>query len=102
MPKRWCLTACRWAILVFRDQQVLFANRALTDLLGHESVESLRAAGIGSIFPTEENAAAGPINRLVRRDGTPLPVTARLQSVSWQGRAALMLSASPRRADPHP
>jgi PAS domain-containing protein len=82
------------AILVFRDQQVLFANRALTDLLGHESVESLRAAGIASIFPSEDAASAGPVNRLVRRDGTPLNVTARLQSVSWQGRAALMLSAS--------
>jgi PAS domain-containing protein len=86
------------AILVFRDQQVLFANRALTDLLGHEGVESLRAAGIASIFPSEEAASAGPVNRLVRRDGTPLPVTARLQSVSWQGRAALMLSASPAEA----
>jgi PAS domain-containing protein len=82
------------AILVFRDQQVLFANRALTDLLGHDSVEGLRAAGIGSIFPSEDSASAGPVNRLVRRDGTPLNVTARLQSVSWQGRAALMLSAS--------
>lgn len=82
------------AILVFRDQQVLFANRALTDLLGHESVESLRVAGIASIFPAEDGANAGPVNRLVRRDGMPLPVTARLQSVSWQGRAALMLSAS--------
>ncbi len=82
------------AILVFRDQQVLFANRALTDLLGHESVESLRAAGIASIFPAEDTANAGPVNRLVRRDGTPLNVNARLQSVSWQGRAALMLSAS--------
>ncbi len=82
------------AILVFRDQQVLFANRALTDLLGHDSVESLRAAGIASIFPSEDSASAGPVNRLVRRDGTPLNVTARLQSVSWQGRAALMLSAS--------
>jgi len=86
------------AILVFRDQQVLFANRALTDLLGHESVEGLRKAGIASIFPGDEGSNAGPVNRLIRRDGTPLPVTARLQSVSWQGRAALMLSASP--ADP--
>ncbi len=82
------------AILVFRDQQVLFANRALTDLLGHDSVEGLRAAGIASIFPSEDTASAGPVNRLVRRDSTPLNVTARLQSVSWQGRAALMLSAS--------
>ncbi|HEX4299045.1 MAG TPA: HAMP domain-containing sensor histidine kinase [Devosia sp.] len=83
------------AILVFRDQQVLFANRALTELLGHDSVESLRAAGIASIFPGAEETNAGPVNRLVRRDGQPLPVAARLQSVSWQGRAALMLSAAP-------
>src|SRR6185312_4477270 len=83
------------AILVFRDQQVLFANRALTDLLGYESVETLRSAGIAAIFPSDEGANAGPVNRLVRRDGTPLQVSARLQSVSWQGRAALMLSASP-------
>ena len=81
------------AILVFRDQQVLFANRALTDLLAYESVESLRAGGIAGIFPSEA-VAAGPVNQLVRRDGTLLPVTARLQSVTWQGRTALMLSAS--------
>ena len=35
------------------------------------------------------------MNQLVRRDNTLLPVTARLQSVSWQGRSALMLSATP-------
>ncbi|MBN9305282.1 MAG: hypothetical protein BGO82_02225 [Devosia sp. 67-54] len=86
------------AILVFRDQQVLFANRALMDLLGHDSAQGLRDAGIASIFPNDEAHGAGPVNRLVRRDGTPLPVTARLQSVSWQGRAALMLSASPAEA----
>ena len=82
------------AILIFRDQQVLFANRALTDLLGYESVESLRTAGIESIFPEDTDGDTGPIGRLVRRDGDALAVTARLQSVSWQGRAALMLSAS--------
>src|SRR6185437_2141520 len=43
----------------------------------------------------EEGSNAGPVNRLIRRDGAALPVTARLQSVSWQGRAALMLSAAP-------
>ena len=31
-------------IMVFRDQQVLFANRALTDLVGYESVDALRQA----------------------------------------------------------
>ena len=42
-------------ILVFRDQQVLFANRAITEMVGYESVETLRNAGLAAIFP-----AAGP------------------------------------------
>ena len=87
------------ALLVFRDQQVLFANRAMTDLLGYDSIESLRMAGIASIFPEEADGAAGPVSRLTRRDGTRLSVGARLQSVSWQGRAALMLSVNPVEAD---
>ena len=83
-------------ILVFRDQQVLFANRAITEMTGYESVESLRNAGLASIFPaaSDERPEAGPVNHLVQRDGTLVPVTARLQSVSWQGKPALMLSAS--------
>jgi signal transduction histidine kinase len=82
-------------IMVFRDQQVLFANRALTDLVGYDSVEGLRAAGLTAIFPSDEAAVAGPVTHLVRRDSTPIPVTARLQSITWQGRPALMLSATP-------
>lgn len=79
-------------ILIFRDQQVLFANRAMTDLLGHESVESLRRAGLDSVFPTE--LVAGPVTRLMKSDGTAMPVSARLQSIGWHGKPALMLSAA--------
>jgi signal transduction histidine kinase len=83
-------------ILVFRDQQILFANRAITEMVGYESVESLRAAGLAAVFPAvgPGEQSAGPVNHLVQRDGTLVPVTARLQSMSWQGRPALMLSAS--------
>jgi signal transduction histidine kinase len=83
-------------ILVFRDQQVLFANRAITEMIGYDSVESLRQAGLAAIFPVmgSEGQDAGPVNHLVQRDGTLVPVTARLQSISWHGRPALMLSAS--------
>ncbi|MDP1732085.1 MAG: HAMP domain-containing sensor histidine kinase [Devosia sp.] len=81
-------------IMVFRDQQVQFANRALTDLTGYETVDALRAAGLAAIFPSEDAANTGPVTHLVNRSGTLLPVTARLQSISWQGRPALMLSAS--------
>jgi signal transduction histidine kinase len=83
-------------ILVFRDQQVLFANRAITEMVGYNSVEALREAGLAAVFPAAgpEGQDAGPVNHLVQRDGTLVPVTARLQSISWQGRPALMLSAS--------
>lgn len=83
-------------ILVFRDQQVLFANRAITEMVGYDSVEQLRTAGLSAVFPAAgpEGQEAGPVNHLVQRDGTLVPVTARLQSISWHGRPALMLSAS--------
>src|SRR5690606_31197008 len=82
-------------ILVFRDQQILFANRAITEMMGYDSVESLRQAGLAAVFPgSGSDQEAGPINHIVQRDGTLVPVTARLQSISWQGRPALMLSAS--------
>lgn len=83
-------------ILVFRDQQVMFANRAITEMVGYDSVESLRQAGLAAVFPAAgpDGQEAGPVNHLVQRDGTLVPVTARLQSISWQGRPALMLSAS--------
>ena len=57
-------------------------------------MESLRGAGLGAIFPAagDETQEAGPVNHLMQRDGTLVPVTARLQSVSWQGKPALMLS----------
>jgi signal transduction histidine kinase len=83
-------------ILVFRDGNILFANRAITEMVGYESVESLRKAGLAAVFPAAgpEGQEAGPVNHLVQRDGTLVPVTARLQSISWQGKPALMLSAS--------
>jgi signal transduction histidine kinase len=83
-------------ILVFRDQQVLFANRAITEMVGYDSVEQLRAAGLAAVFPSAgpDEQEAGPVNHLVQRNGALVPVTARLQSISWQGRPALMLSAS--------
>lgn len=83
-------------ILLFRDQQLLFANRAITDLIGYSSVEDLRSAGLSAIFPNagENEQSSGPVNHLVHRDGSLVPVAARLQSVSWQARPALMLSAS--------
>ncbi|MCD7059193.1 sensor histidine kinase [Pelagibacterium xiamenense] len=87
-------------ILIFRDQEILFANRALVDLTGYENATTLRALGLATIFPTVDAAEpAGPVTQLVRRDGEKIAVTARLQTVSWQGRNAVMLSARARDGD---
>lgn len=81
-------------ILVFRDQDILFANRALVDLTGYGSAATLRTVGLGAVIPVAEGSEpAGPVSQLLRRDGTKIAVSARLHTVSWQGRNAVMLSA---------
>ncbi|WP_196259480.1 sensor histidine kinase [Pelagibacterium limicola] len=81
-------------ILIFRDQDILFANRALVDMTGYGNATMLRAVGLSAVIPvTEGNEPAGPVSQLLRRDGARVAVAARLNTVSWQGRSAVMLSA---------
>lgn len=81
-------------LLIFRDQEIMFANRVLGDLIGYPDSASLRSAGIKAIFPTpaETGENAGPVTHLAHRDGSQVPVSARLQSITWQGQPSLMLS----------
>jgi len=83
-------------ILIFRDQQILFANRAFTTLVGSNSFSRLQEEGIGAVFPRVDKADSelGPVVGLVRLDGSEVRVDARLQTINWQGGPALMLSAS--------
>ncbi len=82
-------------ILIFRDQSILFANRALADIMGSPSISRLREGGLDAIFPQidDESATLGPVAHLLDMNGKEVPVTARLQTIVWQGRSALMLSA---------
>lgn len=82
-------------LLVFREHSILFANRALADLLGYESTQALREAGLEGLFPDERDAerTIGPLSDLKGEDGEPVPVVARLQTIAWQGRTAYLLSA---------
>lgn len=82
-------------LLVFREHSILFANRALADLLGYESTQALREAGLEGLFadPADEERAVGPVSELKGEDGKPVPVVARLQTIAWQGRSAYLLSA---------
>ncbi|MCB1516810.1 MAG: PAS domain-containing protein [Hyphomicrobiaceae bacterium] len=82
-------------VLIFRDQDILFANRAFTQLVGCDSVDSLRALGLGRIFPhhDEGDTEAGPVLQLISADGIPVRVDARLSSMTWQTAPALVLTA---------
>ena len=78
-------------ILVFRDQQVLFANRAITEMIGLRLGRSLRDAGLAAIFP-----AGGPTPG--RRTGQPSRA-ARRHAGAGDGAAAVDLLAGPPCAD---
>src|SRR5690606_31771791 len=68
-------------ILVFRDQDIVFVNRALVDLTGHPSANAVRTAGLSAVIPTTDGAAlVGPVSQLLRADGGRVAVQARLQS----------------------
>lgn len=89
-------------LLVFRDQALLFANRAMAELTGYGSSTALREAGFDTLFPevSDDDDAVGPVTHLTHRDGHKVAVVARLQTIAWQGRPAYLLSA--RAADAAP
>jgi PAS domain S-box-containing protein len=92
-------------IVVFRDRKTLFANRALAELLGYESVNAFVAAGgAESIFPTSGSPGAtvteaGGKLAALKRDGTTVAVKAWLHAVTYAGSTALMLSLGPSGSD---
>ncbi|RDE07995.1 sensor histidine kinase [Pelagibacterium lacus] len=88
-------------ILIFRDQDILFVNRALVDLTGHGSAGQLRSLGLSALLPMVDGAEpAGPVTQLLRRDGSKLAVNARLNAITWQGRPGFMLTAQPNEIEP--
>ncbi|MCF6302890.1 MAG: PAS domain-containing sensor histidine kinase, partial [Devosiaceae bacterium] len=82
-------------ILIFKDQNILFANRALADLVGNSSISELKANGLAAIFPRVENSdsSLGPVLAIMGEHGAEVKVSARLQGINWHGTQALMLSA---------
>ncbi len=91
-------------LAVMRNHEVLFANRALLDLVGDDTFEQFVAAGgLDAIFPDrpagwggERATGVGSLTAR-RRDGMYVPVAVRLNTVQWGPANALMLTISPRR-----
>lgn len=91
-------------LVVYRGEKTLFANRVFLDLLGYETTADFAASGgCDGLFPDRDpdwtqSATAKADDQLTARcrNGTRLPVEARLQSVAWMDGSALMLSIRER------
>ncbi len=72
-------------MLVSRDGEVLFVNRALLDLLGYEDVAAFRrAGGLRSLFMSAPGGGEAPL-ALRTAHGAPLSVDARMATIPWRG-----------------
>jgi PAS domain S-box-containing protein len=91
-------------LAIFRERRILLANRTLLDLLGFDSVAAFAAAGgVEAIFIDGTRLWAGADfddrdGRLAvrTRGGAIVPVEARLNTVTFAGETAFMLSVAPR------
>ncbi|MDO9418297.1 ATP-binding protein [Pararhizobium sp.] len=83
------------ALLVHSGDVLHHANPEFLKLTGYASLETLiEDGGIDALFAAEDELVETPNGAilLIRNDGRLVPVTARLQSVRWQGKSALMMA----------
>jgi PAS domain S-box-containing protein len=82
------------AILIHAGDRLIEANSEFGRLTGYESISDLeRAGGLDALITRREGPDAGVY--LVRSDGMQVLVSARLQSVRYEGSSALMLALTP-------
>ncbi|KXF78633.1 hypothetical protein ATN84_02275 [Paramesorhizobium deserti] len=86
-------------VLIHSGDLVHYANQALLDLTGYETTEKLiGAGGLEALFAERHVDEDGKPSAMAlrRADGGEQAVEAHLQSVSWKGGRALMLSLMPQ------
>jgi PAS domain S-box-containing protein len=86
-------------VLIHSADIVHYANQALLDLTGYETLEALAdAGGLAALFAEREVDDEGkPGAMMLRRaNGEECAVEAHLQAVSWKDGRALMLSLMPK------
>ncbi|CAN7531811.1 PAS domain S-box protein [Pararhizobium sp. LjRoot235] len=86
------------ALLVHSGDDLFHANSEFLKLTGYSSLDELREeGGIDALFAGDEDGLLDmPDGALmvIRNDGNLVPVTARLQSIRWEGKSALMIALS--------
>jgi PAS domain S-box-containing protein len=84
-------------VLVHRGSRLIHANRVLLDWTGYEHLDALAAAGgLERVFAEpaialDPSGETGQTLAIITRSGAPLPIEARLFSVSWGAETAFML-----------
>ncbi len=89
-------------MLVHRGDQLLHANPEFLRLTAYDDLDAFaQEGGIDALFANGEEAIDGEPDgtmTLIRKDGQLRPVTARLHSIRWDGKGALMLALTPASA----
>jgi len=84
-------------VLVYRLDNLIYANRAFLDWTGYENLAALQeAGGLDALFVEPSNSELGSNNgsqslSIATNLGDQLPVEARLFSSPWEGESALVL-----------
>ena len=92
-------------VLVSRGDVPIYVNQTLLDLLGYHSADQFHAeAGMEHLFASPSGASALPLSEtrpatLNARNGETIMADAHLQTISWDGDAASLLSFR-RASDP--
>ena len=92
------------ALLVHVADRLIYANPEFFRLTGDRTLRDLEArGGIDALLERDESMNPdGPGMILVQANGERVAVTAKLQSVRWEGRAVLLLALNPMPSVPVP
>jgi len=90
------------ALMIARDDQVLYTNRAFSELTGFDDVEALNDKGLSALFggpvsiPNDQPDASNDNGvTIVDQAGDEIAARSHLQRVPWMGRSALMFAFEP-------
>ncbi|WP_428427605.1 ATP-binding protein [Pararhizobium sp.] len=94
------------ALLVHSGDDLFHANSEFLALTGYAGLDELREeGGIDALFAGDEDGLfdlPDGTMMLIRNDGQLLPVSARLQSIRWEDKNALMMALSATQTAPAP
>jgi len=82
-------------ILVFRNEDPVFANPVLLKTLGYADLETARQSGILASLMSQASAEKPKLVDFTARDGTPKQLVAYEQCVAWDGYPATVLVLQP-------